>query len=411
VTAGVRARNAMAAANAAGTATISQVLDGHVRLEVECLDRIYLNAYVPVLQVGGQVVRFLTEHLGNPIPSPALFGPIGERFRHAVARFATANAIPVVRFDRDQRKAEVMRPLLEAAAHDGVSRVVAVGVAQEYQRVFCGYDRGRGDGQPGPPRYAFEKADRRVSCFYFSVWDAEFGPGFIKLCSYFPYPAKVWVNGHEWAKRQARTAGIGFTELASGFASCDDPHALQAICDRLGPGQIQAFFDRWLKVIPTPRGGRHRQLLLQALPHQAVPQRRPRAAGVDVSAVHALDLRVDAPGDDALWMDADELAAEVRLQWGLVRQRLGVAADLNAADPPWLQGDEVVDDEGDSPIGLDVAVLAAGAQFVPADVDRSGVGVVAEADGVVLRGAVAGDGCQAPKSLGGQVGTFGKAAD
>jgi hypothetical protein len=92
VVARARARAAIAAANQAGTVTVSQVLEGHVTLEVECLDRIYLNAYVPNLQVGGQVVRFLTEHLGNPIPSPALFGPIGERFRRAVARFATANA-------------------------------------------------------------------------------------------------------------------------------------------------------------------------------------------------------------------------------------------------------------------------------------------------------------------------------
>ncbi len=252
MTAGARARDAMAAANAAGTPTISQILDGHVTLEVECLDRIYLTAYVPVLQVGGQVVTFLTEHLGNPIPSPALFNPIGERFRAAVTRFAKAHGIPVVRFEKDQRKAEVMRPYLEAAARDGVSRVVAIGVAQEYQRVFNGYDRGRSDGQPGPPRYAFEKADRRVSCYYFYVWDTEFGPGFIKICSYFPYPAKVWVNGHEWAKQQARMAGIGFTELANGFAACDDPTGLQAICDRLGPADLQAFFDRWLKVIPTP---------------------------------------------------------------------------------------------------------------------------------------------------------------
>ena len=98
----------------------------------------------------------------------------------------------------------------------------------------------------------FAKADRRVSVFYFYVWDDEFGPGFIKICTYFPYPAKVWLNGHEWAKRQATKAGIGFTELANGFGSCDDPAALQAICDRLGPADIDAFFDRWMTVIPTP---------------------------------------------------------------------------------------------------------------------------------------------------------------
>jgi hypothetical protein len=223
-------------------------------LEVECLDRVYLNAYVPRLQVGGQVVGFLVEHLGNPIPSPALFASIGERFRQAVTRYAKANGIPVVRFEKDQRKAEVMRPYLEAAQAAGRPGVVAIGVAQEFQRVFCGYDRGRADGQPGPPRFAFEKADRRVTCIYFYVWDEEFGPGFIKLCSYFPYPAKVWVNGHEWAKQQARKAAIAFTELANGFATCDQPRALQAICDALGPAAIQGFFDRWLARIPTPLG-------------------------------------------------------------------------------------------------------------------------------------------------------------
>jgi hypothetical protein len=89
---------------------------------------------------------------------------------------------------------------------------------------------------------------------YFYVWDAEFGPGFIKLCSYFPYPAKVWINGHEWAKQQARRQHLGFTELANGFASSSDPAGLQAICDRLGAADIQAFFDRWLATIPTPLG-------------------------------------------------------------------------------------------------------------------------------------------------------------
>src|SRR5262249_44386615 len=90
--------------------------------------------------------------------------------------------------------------------------------------------------------------------YYFYIWDFEFGPGFIKLCSYFPYPAKVWLNGHEWAKRQAVAEGLAFTELSNGFSSCSDPARLQAICDRLGPEQIQAFFDHWMGVSPPPVG-------------------------------------------------------------------------------------------------------------------------------------------------------------
>jgi hypothetical protein len=62
----------------------------------------------------------------------------------------------------------------------------------------------------------------------------------------------VWINGHEWAKRQAATAGLGATELANGFAACERPERLQALCDRLGPAQIQGFFDRWITRIPTP---------------------------------------------------------------------------------------------------------------------------------------------------------------
>ena len=111
--------------------TVNDVLDGHVTLDLECLDRIYLNGYVPNLQVGGQVVSFLTAHLGFPIPSPAIFDQIGGRFRRAVARFARDNDIPVVGFGKGDRKIEVMGPYLEAAAAGGVSKVAAIGVAQE----------------------------------------------------------------------------------------------------------------------------------------------------------------------------------------------------------------------------------------------------------------------------------------
>src|SRR5918999_238627 len=185
MTAGRRARTAIAAGKAAGAMTVNQVLDGHVVLDLECLDRIYLNGYVPNLQVSGQVVVFLTQHLGHPIPSPALLAPIGERFRQAVRRFAAEHQIPVVRFAKDQRKADVMGPYLAAAAAAGRPGVVAIGMAQEFQRVFTGYDRGRSDGRTGPPRFAFEKADRRGGWYFFFLLGAGFGPAVFKKCSYF----------------------------------------------------------------------------------------------------------------------------------------------------------------------------------------------------------------------------------
>ncbi len=229
--------------------TVNDVLDGHLVLDLECLDRIYLNAYVPTLQVGGQVVTFLTRHLGFPIPSPALFDRIGQRFRAAVAAFARANAVPVVRFMKGDRKIDVMRPHVEAQAATGRSGVAAIGVAQEFQLVFTGSAR---PGREGAPQFSFGKAERRVTCYYFYLWDADFGPAFIKICAYFPYPAKVWLNGHEWAKRQAAKAGIAFTALSNGFAASSDPAGLQAICDRLGPGTISVFLERWWPACRCP---------------------------------------------------------------------------------------------------------------------------------------------------------------
>jgi hypothetical protein len=95
-----------------------------------------------------------------------------------------------------------------------------------------------------------------VTCYYFYLRDEDSGPAFIRVCAYFPYPAKVWVNGHEWAKRQALKAGIGFTALSNGFASCEDPAALQAICGRLQPGTIEVFIQRWLHRLPLPFGAK-----------------------------------------------------------------------------------------------------------------------------------------------------------
>jgi hypothetical protein len=214
-----------------------------------------LNAYVPDLQVGGQVVRFLRDHLGNEIPSPALLGPIGNRFRREVKRFAAERGIAILQLKKpdrsrwDDRKLDHVRPYFEAAERDGRLGVVAIVACQEFQWVFSARNR----AAPGKVvSFEFFREERRVGIYYFYILDPEFGPGFIKIGTYAPYSAKVWLNRHEWVKRQALRAGIGYTELENGFRSCSDPVRLQAICDTLGPHHIRAFFDHWIARSPTP---------------------------------------------------------------------------------------------------------------------------------------------------------------
>ena len=237
-------------AGAAPVVTVAQMVAGHVRLDIACLDRLYLTGFVAKLQTPGGVIYFLHDHRGNPITSPALFEQIGNKFRQDVKDWAAAGGVPMLTFKAGDRKADVMAPYLRDAADAGVSKVVAVGRAQEFALVWTARRRDTDPG--GCPQFSFTREQRRVSVFYVYIWDERMGPGFIKICTYFPYPIKVWINGHEWAKRQALAAGIGFTELSNGFAACTDPAALQAICDRFGPGTVQVWFERWMARIPLP---------------------------------------------------------------------------------------------------------------------------------------------------------------
>jgi hypothetical protein len=230
--------------------TVAELLDGQAMLDIECPDRIYLSGFVNSLQTPGGVIYFLHNHRGFPVTSPAVFGQIGDQFRRSVSSYAEANHLPVVKLKAADRNAEVMRPYLDRAAASGRSQVAAIGVAQEPQIVWTARQRATDPGKP--PQFSFTKENRRVTAYYFYLWDEGFGPAFIKICAYFPYPVKVWVNGHEWAKRQAIRAGIAFTELSNGFASASDPDGLQVICDRLQPGTIGVFFARWMARLPVP---------------------------------------------------------------------------------------------------------------------------------------------------------------
>jgi hypothetical protein len=114
--------------------TVAELLESHVTLEVECIDRLYLNGYIPSLQTGGNLVTFLTKHRNQSIPFPALLGKISEEFRANVKQFAAKNAIPIIEFKRGQRKDEMA---LEQRRNFKVEEgIVFIGVVQEKASAF-----------------------------------------------------------------------------------------------------------------------------------------------------------------------------------------------------------------------------------------------------------------------------------
>ena len=200
-------------------------------------DRIYLNGWVHNLQVSGQVVNFLTQHLGFPIPSPAILEKIGLRFRREVAEYAAANDIPVIRFAKGERKLEVMRPHLDRLVRQRRTGVAAIGVAR-VQRVFTGTTYHPDADGGGVPRFGYRKADRRVTAYYFYLVDEEFGPAFVKVCAYFPYPRKIWLNGHEYAKRAAAARPGWVAGLRSGDSGWTWCSAVSTACWTLSPVRL-----------------------------------------------------------------------------------------------------------------------------------------------------------------------------
>jgi len=230
--------------------SVADVLADHVVFEVECVDRLYLNVYVPGLQYEAGLVGYVHQRLGLPIASTAPLGKISDAFSAAMHRFARDRGVPWIDFVKGQRKDDVMHVHLagfEAAGH--TEGVLFIGRAQEKTGLFRTERRHNAEGAAYP---WIVRSTGVVNHFYVYAVDADFGPFFLKFCSYFPYNARLCLNGHEWAKRQATKAGIGFTALDNGFAALDDPAAAQAICDRLGPEQITALLDKWLTILPTP---------------------------------------------------------------------------------------------------------------------------------------------------------------
>jgi len=230
-------------------ATISSLLADHVTLQVRSVDRIFLAGYVPRLACDGLLVRFLLDRAEGNVPSPAILGRIGRGYVQAVDRFALDSQIPVVRFAKGECKEDLARPYLRAAERERRFGVVLIGVAQEKAFAWRGW---RDGGNDAHPHFEFARQAVYVNHYYFYICDPEWGPGFIKTNAYAPYPVWVYLNGHEWAKRQAARAGIEFRALDNGFAACADAEALAAICASLNDADVLAFFERWMRVLPSP---------------------------------------------------------------------------------------------------------------------------------------------------------------
>lgn len=232
---------------------VAEILHDHVTFEVEAIDRMYLNAYVPSLQTGGGLAYFLKTQLGVRVPSTVMVAPMSQRFVEAIERFVETDGVDLITFEKGQRKDDVAQQYL--ATFTGDEGVLFVGKAQEKASVFRTEKRRDAAGKTYP---WIIRLTAMVNHYYVYLVDKDFGPFFLKFCSYCPYPAKLCLNGHEWLKRQLTQRGIPFEPLDNGIRSSDAPVRVQRIAETLDATKIDAVFREWLRRVPHPFAPAHR---------------------------------------------------------------------------------------------------------------------------------------------------------
>ena len=247
--------------------SVADVLSDHVVLEVEGIDRMYLNVYVPHLQTVGAMVGYLRGHRGQRFASTAAVAPMTEAFVRNIEEFVRREGVDLVTFEKRQRKDDVTQQYLRH--FEKTEGVLYVGKAQEKARIMR-TERRRSRTTGGTFPWIVEST-AMVNHYYFYCVDQDFGPIFLKFCSYFPYNAKLCINGHEYLKRQLTKRGVAFEPLDNGIKSCADPKLAQRLCDGLSANKIDQLLRKWLRRLPHPfpprdraAGYRYQLSILQA---------------------------------------------------------------------------------------------------------------------------------------------------
>ncbi len=122
----------------------------------------------------------------------------------------------MVRFEKGEDKEKTARPFLEVAAREGKDRVVLIGIAQEKASAWRSW-KSKGQEKAAHPHMEWGRQMTYINHFYFYLWDSDWGAAFWKTNAYAPYPIWLWLNGHEWAKRQLEKARVGYEALDNGF--------------------------------------------------------------------------------------------------------------------------------------------------------------------------------------------------
>lgn len=209
-----------------------------IRFGYACFDRILLNAMVqPFLQPERVVGFFSQQRKIFPLTRQVL-NQIATANQEWIEAQANHWKVPIVA-DPDGRRDDFVRPLFSNPDPD---RVVCIIQAREPAWIYTSV---------GQQSCHLELKKRWVKQYSIYIRDREFGKMFVRVCPYFPFSARVYLNQHHWLAQQMRKRGIRFRQEENAFLSCADPEALQQLADSLTPADIVNRAQKWLAYL-TP---------------------------------------------------------------------------------------------------------------------------------------------------------------
>lgn len=214
-----------------------------IETSYDCVDRIVINAYNPLLQQAGGFRHWWRQWKGSDagLDTTQLMRMAG-RYGKRVRAYAEAHKIPVIECNSDVRKHELaQKHLPQATDFQGVFLLL---VSRFSAPIWEVQSNKEGKVVNLVRRYAFVKQ------YWFHILDPEWGHLTIRISPHPPFGAQIFLNGHEYVAQQAKRAGLDFEKESNCFTKIADAAALTQIAETLDSpstiGHLRQVCERWL---------------------------------------------------------------------------------------------------------------------------------------------------------------------
>jgi hypothetical protein len=207
-----------------------------INFHYRCFDRMLFNATIQPFQQPERVVGFFSTYRSIYPVTRNVLRDIAGQYQNWVTNRSSAWKAPILEAPNDRRD-EFIEPYFKHAQPD---QIVAIIKAREPARILVSIESKHTSGCHLEFKY------RWVNQYNFYLNDRKFGPMFVRLCPYFPFPARICLNQHHWLAQRMKEGGIRFKQCANAFLRCSDPKILQQLSDCLLPYDLIACGQKWL---------------------------------------------------------------------------------------------------------------------------------------------------------------------